>query len=95
MHNTVLLVILIILCTILLAINIFYAVRRFMKSRMFRARRQARLEERAKHLEEKENSADLPEEVLAVIIGAAVASLYSQRKNVRFRVVSFGRRGKK
>ena len=95
--HTVLIVILIALTALLLALNIFYAVQRFLKSRMFRVRRQARLEERSKArtLEKSESDTELPEDVLLVLISAAVAATYSQRKNVRFRVVSFGRIGKK
>ena len=95
--HTVLIVILIALTALLLTLNIFYAIQRFLKSRMFRARRQARLEERAKAktLEKNEGDTELSEDVLLVLISAAVAATYSQRKNVRFRVVSFGRIGKK
>ena len=95
--HTVLIVILIALTALLLAMNSFYAVQRFLKSRMYRARRQARLEERtkAKTLEKNESDTELSEDVLLVLISAAVAATYSQRKNVRFRVVSFGRIGKK
>ena len=95
--HTVLIVILIALTALLLTLNIFYAIQRFLKSRMFRARRQARLEERAKAktLEKNEGDTELSEDVLLVLISAAVAATYSQRRNVRFRVVSFGRIGKK
>lgn len=92
--NTVLIWILTVLCALLLAFNIFYAVQRILKSRMFRARKQARQEERARAQDKKENDAELSEEVLAVLISAAVSTLYSQKKNARFRVVSFGRIGK-
>ncbi len=95
--HTVLIVILIALTALLLALNIFYAVQRFLKSRLYRARKQARLEERAKAkiFEKDESDTELPEDVLLVLISAAVAATYSQRKNIHFRVVSFGRIGKK
>ena len=64
---------------------------------MFRARRQVRAEERAKikALESSEGNEDIPEDLLLVLISTAVAATYNQRRNVRFRVVSFGRIGKK
>jgi hypothetical protein len=95
--HTVLIVILIALTALLLAMNVFYAVQRFLKSRMFRARKQARAEERTKTktLEKAEGDSEISEELLLVLISAAVAATYSQRSNVRFRVVSFGRIGKK
>ncbi len=89
--NTVLTVILIVLCAVLVTFNLFYAVQHFLKSRMFRARRLARQEERAKAEEQRKSEEELPEDVLLAVISAAVASVYAKRKNVRFRVVSFGR----
>lgn len=92
--DTVLTVILIVLCTLLLAFNAIYAVQNVLKSRMFRARKRARNEERSRAQEQAKSEEELPEDVLLAILTAAVASVYSQRKNVRFRVVSFGRIGK-
>lgn len=96
---TTLVVILIIFTALLLALNITYGVQRIMKSRMFRARRLARQAERnkskTKAQEVKKDDAELPEEILLVLISAAVAATYKKKRNVRFRVVSFGRIGKK
>ena len=91
--DTILLVLLIIFCALILLTNIAYFVYRFLKGRVYRARVKARRAERSTRTITEEAKDELPEEVLVAILTAAVASLYEKKKNVRFRVVSFGRSG--
>ena len=91
--DTILLVLLIIFCALILLANIAYFVYHFFKRSVYRARIRARRAERSAQAEAKEAEDELPEEFLVAILTAAVASLYKKKKNVRFRVVSFGRAG--